>query len=155
MTNTTLKYLVAIQKELKKLITFARTTPVTAIIKLPETVIELQEGERYAGTVLYVIGQVKHHLVLMAPRHENRCNWSDAMAWAQEVGGSLPDRQEQALLFANCRPFLKPAWYWSCQEYESDASCAWRCYFGNGYNSARRKNALGAAVAVRRIEIEV
>jgi hypothetical protein len=73
------------------------------------------------------------------------------MDWAESVGGSLPSRQEQALLFANCKPHLKPEWHWSSQTYESDASCAWFCYFYYGGQGGNRKSAEGAAVAVRRV----
>ncbi|MBA4343245.1 MAG: hypothetical protein C0423_14000 [Methylibium sp.] len=119
--------------------------------RIPEVDIELQPGEHYAGPVLDAEGKVLHHLVLMAARPSESMDWDDAMAWADEVGGSLPNRQEQALLFSNCKPHLKPAWHWSCQEHEENTSCAWRCTFSYGSQSDNHKSAEGAAVAVRRV----
>ena len=91
------------------------TKPTT--IQLPATAIELQPGERYAGPVLDADGNVKHHLVLLPNRPECDLNWQAAMDWAASVGGELPNRQEQALLYANCKPHLKPEWHWSSETY--------------------------------------
>ena len=121
-----------------------------AVLQIGAADIHLQQGERYAGTVLDADGTIKHHLALMAPRPDRSLSWGDAMAWAQKVGGSLPDRQEQALLFANCKPHLDAAWHWSCETNKDNASYAWGCYFDYGYQTYELKSAAGAAVAVRR-----
>jgi 3-mercaptopyruvate sulfurtransferase SseA len=112
--------------------------------------VDLQPGEHYAGVVLDEAGHVKHHLVLMAPRAEE-LTWQAATDWAKEQGGFLPTRQEQALLYANCKPHLKPVWHWSCETHKDDASFAWVCYFGDGYQGNDRKSYEGSAVAVRRV----
>lgn len=127
------------------------TTATTSTIHLPAASIELHPGERYAGPVLDEAGQIKHHLVLLPARPEQRLSWQDAMAWAEGIGAQLPDRQEQALLFANCKPHLKPVWHWSCQEDEEDASYAWLCYFYYGDQFSTHKRFEGSAVAVRRL----
>ena len=126
-------------------------TTATTTIHLPAATIELRPGEHYAGPVLDEAGQIKHHLVLLPDRPAQRVNWQDAMAWADGIGAQLPDRQEQALLFANCKPHLQPGWHWSCQEDEEDASFAWTCYFNSGLQSGYRKSFEGSAVAVRRL----
>ena len=113
--------------------------------------VALQAGEHYAGVVLDESGQVKHHLVLMATKPGKKLNWQDAMDWAEEVGGALPTRQEQALLYANCKPHLKPEWHWSSETHEDDASYAWSCDFNYGYQSSYFKSYEGSAVAVRRV----
>ena len=120
-------------------------------IEIEETTIELRAGERYAGAVLDEDGDHQFHLVLMAQRPAAKLNWQAAMEWAQGIGGSIPTRQEQALLYANCKPHLKPEWHWSSESYESDASFAWYCHFLNGYQGGNHKSAEGAAVAVRRV----
>ena len=123
----------------------------TAIsIELAGITIELQPGERYAGPVLDADGKVLHHLVLMAQRPASDLNWQAAIYWAESVSGALPNRQEQALLYANCKPHLQARWHWSSETHESDASCAWYCYFLNGYQHYYRKSYDGSAVAVRR-----
>ena len=127
------------------------TTATTTTIQLPAATIELRPGERYSGAVLDQDGNVKHHLILLPDRPAARVRWQDAMAWAESVGGQLPDRQEQALLFANCKPHLQKTWHWSSETHEEDASYAWNCYFSNGYQDYYRKGYEGSAVAVRRL----
>ncbi len=112
--------------------------------------VDLQPGEHYAGVVLDEACHVKHHLVLMAPRAEE-LTWQAAIDWAKEQGGSLPTRQEQALLYANCKPHLRPVWHWSCEEHEDDASFAWRCDFLSGSQYGFHESYVGSAVAVRRV----
>lgn len=113
--------------------------------------LNLQPGEHYAGVVLDANGNVTHHLVLMAERPTNKLNWQAAMDWAKRVGGDLPTRQEQALLFANCKPHLQADWHWSNQTHDDDTSYAWYCYFYGGFQSSNRKIYEGCAVAVRRV----
>ena len=113
--------------------------------------IELATGEHYAGVVLDADGKTLHHLVLLPHKPTNSLEWQDAMDWATSVGGHLPTRQEQALLYANCKPHLEPVWHWSCEEYEDDASFAWYCIFNYGSQIRTRKSYQGAAVAVRRV----
>ena len=112
--------------------------------------IELQPGEHYAGVVLDAEGKVMHHLVLMAQKPNGKPNWKDAMDWAASAGGHLPTRQEQALLYANCKPHLQPGWHWSCESHEEDASFAWLCLFSLGDQYDLRKSYEFEAVAVRR-----
>ena len=112
---------------------------------------DLQPGEHYAGVVLDESGQVTHHLVLMAPRPDKKLQWQAAMDWAASVGGALPTRQEQALLYANCKPHLNPQWHWSSQTHPDDAPCAWCCDFDDGTQDTNRKSYEGSAVAVRRV----
>ena len=123
--------------------------PVTVVI--PGVHIALQPGEHYAGPVLDSDGQVTHHLVQMSAQPSMALTWQEAKRWANAVGGDLPTRQEQALLFANCRPHLKPSWHWSSEVYEGDASFAWGCYFDYGDQHYARQIGKGSAVAVRRL----
>jgi hypothetical protein len=118
----------------------------TAAVTTPN----LQAGEHYAGVVLDESGNVKHHLVLMAARPDKKLAWEESHAWATSIGGVLPTRQEQSLLFANCKPHLKAEWHWSSETYESDASYAWVCYFNGGSQYGTHKSYEGSAVAVRR-----
>lgn len=127
----------------------APTTPTTA----STTGIALQPGEHYAGVVLDEAGQVIHHLVLMAQRPDKKLTWQAACEWAASVGGELPSRQEQALLYANCKPHLEPVWHWSGETHEDDASYAWGCFCNYGYQDSNRKRVEGSAVAVRLIPV--
>ena len=116
---------------------------------VPEATIDLAPGEHYAGAVLDEQGHVKHHLVLMAAKPDGELAWQAAMDWAAAVGGALPTRQEQALLYANCKPHLKARWHWSCET--EGSSYAWSCYFGYGTQGYDGRSAEGCAVAVRRL----
>ena len=127
------------------------TTAETTLLQLPATSIELRPGERYAGPVLDAEGRIQHHLVLLPDWPERRLNWQDAKAWAESLGAQLPTRQEQALLYANCKPHLKRTWHWSSEEHEEDASFAWFCDFDSGHQFNYRKSYEGSAVAVRRL----
>ena len=113
--------------------------------------IELQAGERYAGAALDADGNHLHHLVVV-DQTTTKLPWQDAMDWAKDFGAQLPTRQELALIFANCKPHLKPEWHWSSETHEEDASYAWACDFDGGdQGSLTLKSYEGGAVAVRRV----
>lgn len=112
----------------------------------------LKPGEIYAGLVLGMDGKPDEHLVLL-PGNVVDLSWDKATKWAASVGGRLPTRQEQSILFANCKPHLIKRWHWSCETHESDASCAWLCGFYDGYQSLSLKSSEGSAVAVRTIPL--
>lgn len=151
MPPITIDDIKARQSELAALIErFEAQASVGRSIEIEGCTIELQAGEHYAGAVLDESGHHKHHLVLMAARPDGEVTWQQAMDWAASVDGELPNRQEQALLFANCKPHLEAAWHWSNEVYEGDASCAWHCYFDNGGQYYFHKSYAGRAVAVRR-----
>lgn len=153
MSSITLEAIEARQTELNQLIAQFKADAANqrSILVINEAAIGLDPGEHYAGTILDESGQVTHHLVLMAPRNDAKLKWQEAMDWAASVGGALPTRQEQALLYANCKPHLKPEWHWSSEVHADDASYAWYCHFNDGYQFNTRKSYEGSAVAVRRV----
>jgi len=151
MTTITLESIETRQTELADMIARFKAQPTHVV--LPAACIALQPGERYAGMVLDDAGQLKHHLILLAQRPGKKLAWQPAMDWAASVGGTLPDRQEQALLYANCKPHLDPTWHWSRQTHDNDASYAWVCSFGDGYQINGPKSYEGSAVAVRLIPL--
>ena len=151
MSQVTLEAVQAKQTELAAMIQQLQTQagPIT-VIEIESCDIELQPGEHYAGTILDENGEHQHHLILMAHRPTGKLTWQAATDWAKSVGGYLPFRQEQALLFANCKPHLKADWHWSAETHDDDASSAWHCIFTNGHQSSDLKSYEGCAVAVRR-----
>jgi hypothetical protein len=151
MTAITLEAVQAKQTELAAMIEQLQRLAKPRPLVVEEATVDLCDGEHYAGAVLNGDGTVKHHLVLMAEKPDSKLSWQAAKDWAASVGGSLPDRQEQALLFANCKQHMQPEWHWSSQEHESDASCAWNCYFGDGGQGTGHKSWAGCARAVRRV----
>jgi hypothetical protein len=148
----TLEVIQAKQTELAKMIEqFQKPAPVVTYVEVEDITIELQPGERYAGIVVDEDGDPEHHLILMAQRPDKKFNWQAAMDWAASIGGSLPTRQEQALLFANCKAHLEGVYHWSSQTHEDDASFAWGCGFDSGGQGLTHESYDGAAVAVRRL----
>ena len=137
------------QAELEKLIEQLQAQ--ATVIEIKERTIKLHPGEHYAGAVLDADGNHLHDLVLMPQRHGKHLTWKAALDWAEEVGGALPTRQEQSLIFANCKPHLEGVYHWSCEEYEGNASYAWSCYFDNGNQILDHKGNEVSAVAVRRV----
>ena len=156
MSDITLEAVQAKQTELAEMIEKLRArAAATTVLSIPAMSIELQPGERYAGAVLDADGKVMHHLVLLAAKPDEDLDWKAAIAWAAGVGGSLPTRQEQALLFANCKAQFEPRWHWSSETHETNASSAWFCYFGNGHQYYYDKSYEGCARAVRRLNPSV
>ena len=140
MPPITLEAVQAKQSELAALIQQLQEQAASStVIEIEGCTLTLMAGERYVGAVLDECGQHKHHLVLMAPRPDGDLRWQGAMDWAFSVVGALPTRQEQALLYANCKSHLKPKWHWSSETHEEDASYAWGCDFDYGtQNSSTR-----------------
>ncbi|WP_287027725.1 DUF1566 domain-containing protein [Herbaspirillum sp.] len=111
----------------------------------------LIEGEIYAGIILTEDGKPSHHLVLL-PGDREEINHADAVAWASSIGGELPTRTEQSLLFANAKKHFAQEWYWS-GERNKENGWAWNQHFHNGGQHDTRTNSALRARAVRRLPI--
>jgi hypothetical protein len=112
----------------------------------------LQEGERYAGLILDEDGAPTHHLILL-PGDES-LTFDAATEWAASIGGVLPSRNEQALLYANCKDQFQRDWYWSGEQHAADSYSAWGQVFGSGGQSSYGKCYEGHARAVRRLTLQ-
>jgi hypothetical protein len=113
----------------------------------------LKKGELYAGILLGQNGEPDQHIILL-PGDQASTNWQAQMDWAASVGGSLPTRREQSLLFANLKDQFQGSWYWSCETYQPNNGCAWCQTFGYGTQFDLRKYLSCRARAVRRLVIE-
>jgi hypothetical protein len=89
----------------------------------------LAKGETYVGAIAGPDGR-GHHVILLAGDKE--LTWSAALEWAKSIGGDLPDRVEQALLFAHHKKQFEARAYWSNTQYADDSSYAWYQYFDYG-----------------------
>ncbi|BBB65876.1 hypothetical protein UNDYM_1623 [Undibacterium sp. YM2] len=114
----------------------------------------LKPGEIYAGLILGKEGQPDHHLFLLEAKPATKLNWEAAKAWAASVGGELPTRSEQSLLFANAKEQFEPYYYWSGEQDAGYPSFAWMQYFNGGNQYDDRKSSEYRARAVRRSIIE-
>jgi hypothetical protein len=122
------------------------------VVGLPAIDIELASGEHYVGVVLNEDGTIKHHLVLLGDKPDDTLTWEEAKVWAATVHGGLPDRQEAALIYANCKAHVDTRWHWTNERHETNASYAWFCSFSNGGQYCSNASSAGAARAVRRLK---
>ncbi len=113
----------------------------------------LAEGETYVGAIISACGTYSHHTILLPGDHDDD-TWQGAMDWAKSLGGDLPNRIEQALLFATLKDQFQPDWYWSNTLHASAARSAWyqTFYYGNQINGL--VDDLCRARAVRRLFIQ-
>lgn len=115
------------------------------------TIPPLNEGEIYIGCIGNAKGEVEH--VILLPGDNDDATWKAQMDWAKSIGGDLPNRVEQAMLFANFRDEFKKDWYWSNELLASGSACAWGQGFGYGYQGYNLMGGLYRARAVRRSTI--
>lgn len=111
----------------------------------------LAEGEVYVGAIGNKTGDVEH--IILLPGDNERASWQDQLAWAKSIGGDLPNRIEQAMLFANCKDQFKEAAYWSNQQDADESGWAWYQYFVRGTQDGFGTRYALRARAVRRLPI--
>ena len=119
---------------------------------IPEQVIDLKQGEHYAGIILGKENEPSYHLILL-PGEADKINWADALKWAASTGGALPTRRDQALLYANLKDQFKELWYWSSEQHAELADYAWMQGFGYGGQYDDPKASEWRARAVRTIKL--
>lgn len=108
----------------------------------------------YAGIARGYGAEPDGILELLEAKPEERLTWDEATKWADSVGGRLPTRKEQALLFANVpEQFETDYYYWSCEQHESNDDYAWLQTFSYGYQLFNVKGNKHLARAVRRVSL--
>lgn len=113
---------------------------------------ELKEGEIYVGAIIGANGH-GHHVILLSDHPKERMTWQEAMDWSKSVGGDLPNRIEQALLYDQKKAEFAEDWHWSNAQHAADAAYAWYQNFGFGHQGGSRKGDTLRARAVRRVLI--
>lgn len=108
----------------------------------------LSPGETHIATI-HIPGQQAYHLILL-PWDAEDVTHEAATEWAASIGGELPNRHEQALLFAHHRDQFKGDWYWSAARHESAQDYAWEQGFGKGHQGITHHGAGLNARAIRR-----
>ena len=126
------------------------TNTAIALSTIPAAIGAAFAGGIYAGISRGVDGAPDQHLVLL-PGEAVDVEWEAAGAFATSIGGDLPTRAEQALLFANLKGQFEPRWYWSGEQ--AGPSSAWGQGFGYGDQSYGYRSFEGRARAVRRLPI--
>lgn len=116
-------------------------------------------GERglsgiYAGIARGIDGADDYALEVL-DESAGDITWPNALKWAEKIGGSLPTRKETALLFANVPELFERAYYWTCEQFESESSYAWSQSFYHGYQNYRHTYYQLRARAVRRLPLVI
>ncbi|MDW3683902.1 DUF1566 domain-containing protein [Cupriavidus sp. CV2] len=124
--------------------------PATGLQPEPVSIADLRPGELYAGIILGKNGEPSHRLILLPGAAED-LTWEQAKEWATSVGGELPTRREQSLLFANLKEEFEGTWYWSGEQYAGGSHYAWGQNFNGGLQDSYRKYGEFRARAVRRL----
>ncbi len=109
-------------------------------------------GEIHICALVNEDGSTTHSFLLPETRVD--INWQDAMDWAKEQGGDLPNRVELVLLYENHQNQFEERLYWSNKQHASISSYAWFQHFGNGYQYNTNKIYELRARAVRRLIIQ-
>jgi hypothetical protein len=120
---------------------------VAAKISLPA----LKKGEVYVGGTIDVDGKVTHTILLPGEKADG--GWKDALAWSKKEGGDLPNRIEQAMLWAHHADKFQKRYYWSNAQCAGNDACAWDQSFLYGYQGLWHKDNKSMARAVRRVTI--
>ena len=115
------------------------------------TIPPLAEGETYIGCIGDAAGNL-HHVILL-PGDNDDASWKKQMAWAKSIGGDLPNRIEQAMLWATHRDLFQKDWYWSNEQHASYSGYAWFQYFYYGTQDYYDVGSKLRARAVRRLPI--
>lgn len=111
----------------------------------------LEAGETYVATLFDAANGKGYHLILL-PGDNDPANWETQTAWAHSIGGELPTRVEQSLLFAQCKSLFKEEAYWSNDGPES--GLAWYQFFDYGLQFSYYRSHELRARAVRRLPIQ-
>ena len=116
------------------------------------TIPPLAEGEIYIGAIGNAKGE-NYHLILL-PGDNDDATWQEHLDWAKSIGGDLPNRIEQAMLWANFRDQFQKDWYWSNETHHTEAGWAWFQYFDDGGQLYGIRDCELRARAVRRAKAE-
>ena len=112
---------------------------------------ELADGEIYIGAIGDAAGNLYH--VILLPGDNDDDTHEAQLEWAKSIGGDLPTRIEQAMLWANHREQFKKGWYWSNEIHHSESGWAWSQNFFHGLQYDYHKTRERRARAVRRLPI--
>lgn len=131
----------------------------SALKLVPSNRPELATGEKYAGIILGKNNALDYHLIKLPGEMPQKGGWTAAGEWVKDLvkkiaGAALPNRREQALMYANIpEEFQTDDPYWSCEESAGLRHYAWYQWFDNGRQGHWSKGYKYRACAVRRVPI--
>lgn len=101
---------------------------------------------------MVITGKKMEHIYLL-PGDNDAASWQEQMDWAKSIGGDLPNRVEQAMLYAHMKDQFKEAAYWSNEKHASVSVFAWYQLFTDGCQGGFSTSSELRARAVRRSQI--
>lgn len=123
-------------------------------IPLPRIHSQFAGGE-VMGVVMGENGAPDYLLIDLGVEPEKDLTWDEAKVWAASVGGELPTRREQAVMFGNrAEGQFKARWYWSGEQHATEPAWAWCQNFDYGLQYNVHKDYHYRARAVRRVPFE-
>lgn len=99
--------------------------------------------------IIQIAGQEPYKLVLSPGEFVG--TWDDAIAWAADIGGVLPNRYELVLLFAHQPDQFRPELYWSSIQDAVHRDFVWCQNFSHGRQDSCNRHRTLLARAVYRI----
>jgi len=112
----------------------------------------LNDGEIHIAALTDAKGEL-YHLILL-PGDNDDATHAAQMEWAKSIGGDLPSRVEQALLWERARDQFEKGWYWSNETtHHTESGWAWFQTFGDGNQNYNYTSSELRARAVRRLPI--
>lgn len=112
----------------------------------------LAEGEIYVGVIGDAHGNINH--VILLPGDNDDATHEAQIEWAKSIGGDLPTRIEQVMLWATHRDQFKKDWYWSNETHHAESGWAWcQDFTGGGLQRFGYRYSELRARAVRRLLI--
>jgi hypothetical protein len=111
----------------------------------------LNEGEIHIAALTDANGEL-YHLILL-PGDNDDATHAAQLEWAKSIGGDLPSRVEQSLLWERARDQFKQDWYWSNETHHNESGWAWFLYFTSGSQVYGTESFELRARAVRRLPI--
>ncbi len=117
-------------------------------------------GRYWDGMGGIFAGMIRHdfndcYLILSEDDLKRDMTYRVAVEWANKVHSDgrndfrLPMPNEAALLYANLKDKFEDLWYWTCEPYHADKTCAWVQTFGYGRQADARMTDACRARAVR------
>jgi hypothetical protein len=124
---TTLQAIEAEHKRLGAMIEALKPQRIFPIIVQPPV---LAEGETHICALISADGARCEHLILLPDEFEG--TWRESIAWAESIGGILPNHVECGLLFAHAKDEFKPVEkYWK-RVHATSYSAWFQCFSDNG-----------------------
>ncbi len=111
----------------------------------------INPGEIYVGCYSLDGKTLIHFFIL--PGDNDDDTYEAQMEWAKSIGGDLPNRIEQAMLWVGHRNRFKQDWYWSNEIHHSESDWAWGQGFDYGHQSNYGRAHKLRARAVRRVHV--